>query len=193
MVYDVKEHQVFARRWAAHPLRMGTFLPSSESLAQLVAEATLARTRERVVELGPGTGAITKTLLNSGLPESELIAVEVDTTLHEWISRELPSLRVIRGDAFEFARLLPRSWIGGVGTVISGIPVLHLPLGKQEQLVHQCLETLRPDGQILQYTYSVFSPLQFRALGLEGERIGFVWKSCPPASLWRYRRRGSMG
>ena len=64
------ELALFLRRWLAHPLRIGAIAPSAPALARAMAEA--ARTEltngNLVVELGPGTGSVTRAPRRGGRP-----------------------------------------------------------------------------------------------------------------------------
>jgi phosphatidylethanolamine/phosphatidyl-N-methylethanolamine N-methyltransferase len=179
---------LFFRRAMAHPLQLFSPLPSSASLGRLVARHIPDIARARVVEIGGGTGAITRALLEAGLPPDRLIVIEIDDVLADYLRREFPDVRVISGDAALLPELLPRSWRGAVGTVINGIPMAVLSAPAQQHLFDTLIGALGAGGRYLQYTYSLFSPLQARRLGLKGRRLGITFGNFPPASLWTYSR-----
>jgi phospholipid N-methyltransferase len=54
------------------------------------------------------------------------------------------------------------------------------------RIVRQCLAVLEPDGQLFQYTYSLFSPLPYREFGLAVRRVKRVMINMPPAAVWTY-------
>ena len=66
---------LFLREWLAHPQRTGAVAPSSPKLAAAMARWLPDDPESFVLELGPGTGAVTQALLNRGLREEKLIAV----------------------------------------------------------------------------------------------------------------------
>jgi phosphatidylethanolamine/phosphatidyl-N-methylethanolamine N-methyltransferase len=182
---------LFFRRALAHPLQLFSPLPSSASLGRLVARHIPDLAQARVVEIGGGTGAITRALLEAGLLPDRLIVIEIDDLLADYLRREFPDVRVISGDAARLPELLPPSWRGAVGTVINGIPMAVLSAPAQQQLFDTLIGALGANGRYLQYTYSLFSPLQVRRLGLKGRRLGITFGNFPPASLWTYRRNES--
>ena len=184
------EELLFLRRWLANPGKVGAVLPFSAALGRLVARNVARRPDQWVVELGAGTGTVTRVLLESGIPADRLVVVEIDPDLCAFLRRELPRARVVQGDATELRALLPGGAAGNVGTVVSGIPMLTLPPELQRRMVGSWLDVMPPDGRLLQYTYSLASPLPAARLGLAGRRCGLVMRNLPPAWVWSYRRAG---
>ena len=175
------EEMLFLRRWLANPLKVGALLPSSPALARLVARQVRRRPDQYVVELGAGTGSVTKVLLDSGIPADRLLVVEIDKALVAFLRREVPEARIVQGDATKLAELLPPDAVGRVGTVISGIPMVTVPLEIQQRMVDSWFSVLAPGGHMLQYTYSLVSPLPEAKLGLRGRRCGIAMRNVPPA------------
>ena len=186
------EVALFLRRWLANPLRVGAVLPSSKALARLVGRNVVKSNQSIVLELGAGTGTITQGLIEAGLPESQLILVELDPDLVAFLRRRFPKARTIEGDATKPLELLPDNLIGRIDSVISGIPALQFPLQKQRSYMDQCFASAKPDGQIVQYTYSLKSPLPYELLEMSGRRLGLTFANVPPAHLWSYTRTVEM-
>lgn len=186
------ELSLFLRRWLANPLQVGAVLPSSKALGRLVARNAVHSPESIVVELGPGTGTITRRLIEGGASESNLYLVELDPDYAAFLRRQFPKATVIEGDATRPCELLPAEIVGRADTVISGIPALQFPLEKQRSYMDQCFALAKPDGQVLQYTYSLKSPLPYRALEMAGRRLGLAVANVPPAHLWSYTRTAGM-
>src|SRR5947207_171834 len=68
---------LFFRRWLANPLQMGSVVPSSAALCDRIVRHTIRAPQEAVLELGAGTGVVSRALLRSGLPPDRLIVVEI--------------------------------------------------------------------------------------------------------------------
>jgi len=185
------EEMLFLRRWLANPLKVGSVLPSSPALVRLMVREVRRRENEFVVEIGAGTGAITRALLASGIPAERLLVLEIDETLVAFLRRKVPQARVVLGDATRLAELVPPEATGRVGTVISGIPMVNLPFAAQRQIVDSSFAILAPGGHMVQYTYSLVSPLPEAKLGLRGRRCGVAMRNVPPAWVWAYERTGA--
>ena len=182
------EELLFLRRWLAHPLKVGALLPSSAWLGRLVARNVTLGPGEYVVEVGAGTGTVTRELLASGIPSDRLFVVELDPDLCAFLRRQLPGANVIQGDATQLRALLPADVPGKVRTVISGIPMVTLPLPLQRRMIDARFDVMGPGGRMLQYTYSLVSPLPEARLGVRGRRCGIVMRNVPPAWVWSYTR-----
>lgn len=180
---------LFFRRWLANPLQMGSIIPSSPSLCRRIAALVRRAEDEVVVELGAGTGVVSRALLAAGVPADRLVVLEIVPEMAEHLRAVLPGATVIAGDAFELPRALPQRWHGKVGTVICGIPLVLLPIERQRQFV-QAVEAVAPGRGFLLYTYCITSPLPYRKLGLEARREAWTPLNFPPASVWRYRPQG---
>ena len=187
--HDATGVSLFLRRWLANPLQMGSIVPSSPALTRRIAALVERAEDEVVVELGAGTGAVSRALLAAGVPPERLVVVEIVPDMARHLAETLPGVRVIAGDAFALADALPAALHGKVGTAICGIPLVLLPIEQQRRFV-AAVEAVAPGRGFLLYTYCVTSPLPYRALGLEARREAWTPLNFPPASVWRYRPVG---
>lgn len=180
---------LFLRRWARNPLRMGSIIPSSPALCRRVVAQTLRGPGEAVLELGAGTGVISRALLDSGLAPERLFVVEIEPEMAAHLKRVLPGANVIEGDARRLAELIPPNWHGRFGTVICGIPLVLLPRAEQQRFV-DAMQAVAPGRGFLHFSYCATSPLPARRLGLAAKREAWTPLNFPPASVWRYRPEG---
>lgn len=183
---EVRNTALFLKRWLANPLQMGSVIPSSPALCRRIAALVERQGDEVVVELGAGTGVISRALLAAGVPPERLVVVEIVRDMAEHLRRVLPGVNVIQGDAFDLAQALPKRMVGKVGTVICGIPLVMLPLAQQKRFV-AAVESVAPGKGFLLYTYCITSPLPYRKLGLSARREAWTPLNAPPASVWRYQ------
>ncbi len=178
---------LFFRRFLAHPLRLASVLESSSALSRLVAAELSCDPGDYVVELGAGTGPVTRALLAAGVPPERLIAVEIDSEMAAFLRQSLPGVTVIESDALALEQALPRESLGRVGAVVCGLPVSLLPAAQRGELIGAMLSLLPPGRPFLAYTHRLTSPLPAAELGLEGERRAFTLLNLPPASVWAFR------
>jgi phosphatidylethanolamine/phosphatidyl-N-methylethanolamine N-methyltransferase len=182
------EEFLFLRRWMANPLKVGAVIPSSPALARLVVRQINLKAEEAVVELGAGTGSVTKELLRAGIQPERLFVVEIDPQLCTFLRRQFPHAQVVQGDATRLPELIPSKWVGKVGCVISGIPMVPIPLHIQRKMIQAWFDVMTPKGLLLQYTYSLVSPLPEKKLGVKGKRRGVAVLNVPPAWVWSYTK-----
>lgn len=177
---------LFLRSWMAHPLRMGSIIPSSDSLCRLVVRRAWPDPGRVVLELGAGTGVLARAFLAAGLRHERLILVEIDPRLAAHLRKEFPAATVIEGDARELPRLLPERWRGRVGSVVCGIPLVLQPAAEQQRFV-EAMSAVAPGRGFLHYSYCITSPLPAHRLGLTCRREAWTPLNLPPASVWRYQ------
>lgn len=184
-----RERLLFLRRCLAHPLRVAALIPAPPALGRLVAERIPDPGQRFVLELGPGTGAVSRELLRR-IPEEQLVLVEVDDELCRWLRRQFPRATVLHGNAVDLDRILPEECrSGGIAAVVSGIPVINLSLEMKRAFVGQGFAAMGPGGgPFLQYSYLPVPPLPCRDLGIEATREGIAFGSPVPLFLWSFTR-----
>lgn len=185
---DQPEELLFFRRWIANPLKVGALLPSAPALARLVARNVEIGPDDAVIEVGAGTGSITKALVSAGIPRDRLFVIEIDADMCTYLRKQFPQVQIIHGDAGRLSDIVPGRWHGKVSTVVSGIPMITLPLEAQQRLIRSWFGITKPGGQMLQYTYSLISPIPEAKLGLSVRRCGMAFLNVPPASVFSYRK-----
>ena len=153
--------------------------PSGPVLAAtMAAEVDLSR-RGLVVELGPGSGTVTEALIERGMPQSRLLAVECTPYFARLLQDRYSAARIIEGDAFEFERYLPGN--AEVAAVICGVPLLNFPVEKRQALITKSLQMC---GRFIQLSYGWVPPIQ--PLPGMSLRKQIVWRNFPPAHVWTY-------
>jgi len=177
---------VFFQRWLADPLSMGSIVPSSKGLRRLVTRNLICGPDEIVVEFGGGTGAITKAILEGGIPAERVYTVEIDGELVKFLNQTYPDCNVVHGDCRLIDQFLRPELIGKVGTIVVGIPMVMLPLELQKEIIAAIFRVLPEGRRFLLYTYCATSPLSMDKLGLKGKRLGWTPQNFPPASVWGY-------
>jgi phosphatidylethanolamine/phosphatidyl-N-methylethanolamine N-methyltransferase len=177
---------LFLKRWLANPLQMGSIVPSSPALGRRIAAAVERAPDQYVLELGAGTGAVSRALLAGGVPAERLVVVEIVPEMAAHLRDQLPGVQVVCGDAFDLAGCLPAGIAGQIGTAICGIPLVMLPLARQRQFTAS-VEAVAPGRGYLLYSYCITSPLNAARLGMAGRRLAWTPLNFPPASVWRYR------
>jgi phosphatidylethanolamine/phosphatidyl-N-methylethanolamine N-methyltransferase len=185
---DDGELALFVRRWLANPFKIGAIVPSAPALARRMARQTEYKDGEVVVELGPGTGAVTRALLKAGVAEEHLVLVERDQHMYDFLKTRFPQATLILGDARQLDQILPPCWVGKVSTVVSSLPLMGLPGSVRDDIVNAAFTVMSEGGHFVQYTYGLFSPIPRKQLGLVGKKVAFAGVNLPPASVWRYNR-----
>lgn len=183
-----EEKKLFLKRWVKHPLRLGSIIPSSKSLGKILSKNINLREDSYILETGAGTGSLTRTILESGVPVEKFIAVELDKELCEFLKKTIPNLLIIQGNAAELEKIIPKKCIGKISTIISGLPFTNMKIDVQSTIVSSYFKVMDKNGEILQFCFNPTSPLSAKRLGLEKERLGTTFRNIPPATVWRYKK-----
>ncbi len=182
----------FIKSWFDNPLLTGAVTPSGPALAQMMARAIDPAAEGPIIELGPGTGAITQALLDRGIEPERLILVEYDENFCALLARRFPGVRIVRGDAYHLATSLQAQFETPAAAIVSSLPLLTKPENVRLALLADAFELMAPDGIFVQYTYSLNSPMPRKAppIAFEAEASRRIWLNVPPARVWVYRRAG---
>jgi phosphatidylethanolamine/phosphatidyl-N-methylethanolamine N-methyltransferase len=183
-----QEAALFLSRWLRAPQFIGAVAPSSRGLARAMARQIDPHGQGIVVELGGGTGSITRALLERGIAPARLVVVERDRLLAALLRKRFPGVKVLRGDAAELTALLRPLAIASVASVVSSLPLLSLPKPARRRIIEESFALLDAQGAFIQFTYGVASPLAAPAYGLEGHVAQRIWRNFPPAVVWCFHR-----
>ena len=180
------DYALFFGLWLQKPLRIAAVTPSSKRFADVMAELVDLDRPGQVLELGAGTGSLTRGLLQAGCPAGRLIALEQEPRLAAALRRRFPGIATIVGDATQLPEHLARHGIDRLCGVVSSLPIKWFSVGEQRQVLAPCLARLGPGGRFLQMTNAISSPVAIEPLGIAGERVAHVWRNLPPSQIWAY-------
>jgi phosphatidylethanolamine/phosphatidyl-N-methylethanolamine N-methyltransferase len=180
-----QENKLFFRRWLKEPKQLGTLAPISRGLAYRAAAQLSDPHRKKVVEIGAGTGRLSRALLGFGLPAQNFITVELDKELHQFLADSIPGVHHIHGDAADLPQILPESWVGAVDVIYSVIPLMYLSKPLRRKILLACQKVLKPGGTIYHVTYSHVSPFSDEPL-IKAERVVTKWLNLPPGFVWKF-------
>jgi phosphatidylethanolamine/phosphatidyl-N-methylethanolamine N-methyltransferase len=189
-VTDFADHRVFLNRALRRPARLGAPAPSGSALAARVAAAVPRTGRPTVVELGAGTGVLSRVIAARTPPGARFVAVELDPHLVEHLHRVQPELEVLAGDAAELGPLLAAAGVGPVDLVVSSLPWTLLPAPRRRSMLAGIAATMAPTGTFL--TISTLTALPSRVRAVRADLAGTfrrvrqtppVWRNVPPSRL----------
>jgi phospholipid N-methyltransferase len=180
----------FFLHWLSDPVQVGALAPSSPALASLIT-AEIAPETAPVLELGPGSGAFTRALIERGIPEHRLALVEESPRFSLALRKLFPAATVLCADAAELGSIEVFSG-EPAGAVVSGLPLLLMPPPKVAAILGAAFKQLRQGGAFYQFTYGSRSPVPaaiLEGMGLAATRVGRTLVNIPPATVYRIQRR----
>lgn len=183
------EWQIFFAHFLRDPLGIGAVAPSSAPVARALADCLTLERAGSLLELGGGTGSITRGLLAAGCPPERLVVIEREPALAQILRRRFAAVRVIQADARDMTASLHEIGVERLATVISSLPIKWFALEVQCSILAQSLDLLGEGGSFFQITNSMASPLPMKRLGICGEERVRIWRNLVPVQIWRYWRR----
>jgi phosphatidylethanolamine/phosphatidyl-N-methylethanolamine N-methyltransferase len=178
----------FLRSWIEKPLHMGAVMPSGRVLARTMAQYVNIESSGPVVELGPGTGAITNALIEHGIDQKRLVLVEYNPGFCALLRDRYPHARVVQGDAYKLRDSLWDVLSVPASAVVSGLPLVTKPMLTRLKLIRDAFLALAPGAPFVQFTYSVAPPIPKSLPGVSTEASERIWMNLPPARVWVYRK-----
>jgi phosphatidylethanolamine/phosphatidyl-N-methylethanolamine N-methyltransferase len=171
------------------PRLTGAVSPSGRSLARAMARAVGASGEGLVVELGPGTGPVTRALIEQGVPPEQLVLVEYEATFCRLLSQRFPGVNVRQGDAYALRRTLADLANRPIRAIVSSLPLLNQPPMRRTALIEDAFALMAPGGVFVQFTYGVASPIPRPASAgrFSAHATAPIWLNLPPARVWTYR------
>lgn len=184
-----KGHLGFFMQYLRNPKEIGAIAPSSAALGAAITRE-IVPSDAPVIELGPGTGTLTRSILERGIAPRDLTLIESNPDFIPLLERNFPETRVLCMNA---AKLSTIELFSGrkAGAVVSGIPFLMLDRDEATDILAGVLKWMRPEASIYQFTYGLRAPIPMQVLSrleLKIERIGGTYRNLPPASVYRLTR-----
>lgn len=188
-----REHIEFIKAAIRNPLEVSTVFPTSRSLAETLLSQADVLGAESVVELGAGTGAITRFLRPKLGKKESYLGIELDPKMVAFLRREFTDLKFETGLAEE----LPQ-WKSArsVDVVVSSLPWSVFGPETQEKTLEAIRESLKPGGVFLTYVCvnAMLYPSARRFIDLMKanfrviERTPLEWRNVPPAFVFKAKK-----
>jgi phospholipid N-methyltransferase len=179
-----------------NPRSTGAVMPSSGKLAKVITSEIGLKSARRVIELGPGTGAITRHILEGMEPGTEFFAVELNEKMYETFKHKFPGVKIINENAASLRSIIVREGMQDVDLIISGLPWASFGAPLQRRLLLEITGSLAPRGIFTTFAYvqglALPSARAFkRRLDKRFatvQRTPIIWNNIPPAVVYRCRK-----
>lgn len=142
-----------------------------------------------VLELGVGTGAITKVLQEIVPNRESYLGIEIDKKLVKSLKENFPALKIVRGNACDAFSIYQRTGFGKVGSIICCLPFVSLPNEVGERVLAE-IDKFMEQGCVFrtfQYAHGYYFPSAIKLREHMRDRYGkakksqLVVKNVPPA------------
>jgi phosphatidylethanolamine/phosphatidyl-N-methylethanolamine N-methyltransferase len=185
----MNENIQFLQAFLKNPGTVGSITPSSPELARRMVAGIRPDEDNVVLELGVGTGAITKFLQEIVSDESSYLGIELDRDLVRVLKKNYPDMKIIRGNALEATELHRKSGLGKIGTIICCLPFVSIPNEIGEKILQE-IDKFMQKGctfRTFQYAHGYYFPSAIKLREYMRDRYGkskrspLIVKNVPPA------------
>ena len=157
-------------------------------LARAMAEYVDPNGTAPVIELGPGTGAITNGLIQRGVDPARLVLVEYNPGFCALLKERYPQATIVQGDAYSLRDTLRTALKTPASAIVSGLPLVTKPMAIRLKLLREALALAASNAPFIQFTYSVAPPIPKSLPGVRTQASERIWLNLPPARVWVYRK-----
>ncbi|MDH6265280.1 phosphatidylethanolamine/phosphatidyl-N-methylethanolamine N-methyltransferase [Rhizobium sp. SG_E_25_P2] len=178
----------FIKGMMSRPRTVGAIAPTSSRTARAMADVIDVSSRLPVLELGPGTGVITRAILQHGVEPSRIFSIEYSEDFLSHLRMKYPGVNFLHGDAFDVFNALPAHAGRQFDCVISGIPLLNFPMEARIQLIEDLLDLVPRGRPVVQFSYGPVSPVVAKPESYRIKHHHFIVRNLPPAQIWHYYR-----
>jgi phosphatidylethanolamine/phosphatidyl-N-methylethanolamine N-methyltransferase len=170
------------------PKQVGAIVPTSSVTARKMASVVNTGSGLPVLELGPGTGVITKAILEKGVKPQDLYAIEYSSDFYRHLVEQYEGVNFIHGDACDLDRALGEKKDLVFDCAISAVPLLYFPMHARVSFLESLLARIPPGRPVVQITYGPVSPVVACPDRYQIQHFDFIVRNIPPAQLWIYRK-----
>lgn len=171
-------------KFLKHGTSIATFTPSSKYLARAICKGIDWQSARCIVELGAGTGPITKELVKRAQPHTRLVIVEVDPDFCKRLRQKFPTVDIVEGDAAHLDQLLHDRGIENVDHVFSGLPLPSFPAALRDSIIASSARSLSEGGTFRQLTNMPWVYLKLYRTYFENVHFKLVPLNIPPAGYY---------
>ena len=192
----LREHVMILSRFLRNPRSVGALAASSQTVARIVADQLPDGPARRIVELGPGTGALTGELMRRLGPDDRLLALDVEEDFVKALQERWPALEAVCGSAARLQEIASEHGMPEVDHIISALPFSTIPVDVTRQILTAVERTLGPGGKFTTFQYlsaypmpsaSAFRREMTARLGAS-PTLRFVFRNLPPCVVLTWQR-----
>jgi phosphatidylethanolamine/phosphatidyl-N-methylethanolamine N-methyltransferase len=177
----------FFKGWQKDKLGVGCLVPTSAVTARRMASIIETASGLPVLEVGAGTGVITKAILERGVKPSNLVSIEYAPHFVEVLRERFPDVDVREGDVFKLDEVLGERRRHVFDCVVSAIPMLSFKPHQRVGLMKDLLGRIPRGRPVMQITHGPKAPVPASPEDYTIQHFDFVVRNLPPAQLWLYR------
>lgn len=184
--FKANGHLVFIQEFLKHPLQIGSIIPSSRFLERRIVEASGAASGCVIIELGPGLGGITRSLLRAMPRNAKLLSIEINPHFNKLVNNIADNRLIAHlGSASELREISCEYGLEPPNAIVSGIPFSTMSHSTGSKILEAVSSLLPPNGRFVAYQVKK----QVAILGqpfLGPSRISTEFLNIPPMRIFQW-------
>ena len=193
----MNENIEFLQAFLKNPTKVGSIAPSSPELALKMLEGIEPSSESVIIELGVGTGAITKFIQGIVSDDRSYLGIELDSNLVRMLRKNFPEMNIVCGNSTETQSIHHRSGLGKVSYIVCCLPFVSLPAEVRNGVLDEVDKFMQQgcEFRTLQYAHGYYLPSAVKFRKLMRDRYGrerrssLVVKNVPPGYTLTWRTK----
>lgn len=181
----------FLQEFLKNPRQVASIIPSSRFLERRVVDLAEIPSARTIVDLGSGTGGITRAILAAMPAGAKLLSIEINQRFYDLLGR-IEDTRLVAhcGSAHELRETLALYDLPPPDVVISGIPfsTMNRPMGSR--ILETISSVLTPGGRFV--AYQVSKQIENLSRPFFGSaQVALEVLNIPPLRLYRWEKQAA--
>ena len=181
----MKDSLMMLANFLKNPKQTGAVAASSKFLTKRIINWVDFKDSRHIVELGPGIGTFTESILKNAEPDAKIICFEVNKKFCAYLNENFKDQRliVVNAGAESMKRNLEKYNIKEADCIVSGLPFRNFSDAKKKKILKEVKNSLRKEGKFIlfQYTNGLSDMLEKNFSKVDRK---FVPLNVPPAFVY---------
>ena len=149
----MSHHLLFLKQFFRNPKEIGSFIPASKHLVEEIIKNINFRRAKTIIEIGMGTGAITKEIIRNCEIDAQIIGIEKNKQMFDYVNKYFQSNInpiFINDDVVN----LNKYFVAEADYIISSLPFRNFSIRKQAKIMNIIKSNLKENGKLILYQYT---------------------------------------
>lgn len=152
----MKDALFFLSNFIKNPKEVGSVIPSSRFLTNEIVRNINFKKSKNIVELGPGVGTFTKSILKKIEPDAKVFCFEVNKKFYSYLTENFADerLTIINAGAEKISSNLRKIGVEEADCIVSGLPFNNFSSCKKRRILNEVKNSLNDKGKFILFQYT---------------------------------------